>query len=175
MGLSSEFMASSIHTTTLAATALEMDTNGWSLDQTLASMGFPMYFAFDDQGGLAIIGGDFHSIPTENHQQILLDIRRQLISKGFNLHAFVSQNCIYAVESNGQHHSSITREQASKSGKQMLMTQVCTVSGEDIALCTTFNNDEGGYCTNNDSVKESEQHHILWGAATDCSVTFQDM
>ena len=176
MGTSTkEGMATTIHNTTLTMTNIEMDNNNWELEETLSNIGFPMYFAFDRTGNLAVIGFPFCTVPTDTHQAILHDVKRQLVSDGFDFFAFGTQDCIYAVENTGNKHWKEHTEKEVVSGKRMLMTQICDIEGNDVALCTDFKGQEGGFIKDNESVTGSEPHHIIWASATDCHVTYQDL
>jgi len=168
-------MATAIHNTTLTMINSEMESQNWGLEETLGSIGFPMYFAFDKTGSLAVIGCPFAIIPIEQHQAILTDVRKQLISNGFDFHAFATQNCIYAVESTEDRHWENHSEDEITSGKRMIATQICDIDSNETALITDFQGEDGGFVEDNDSVKGQAPNHILWASATGCPITWEQL
>ena len=175
MGSTIQDMASAIHTTTLTMINSEMASNDWSLEETIGAVGFPMYFAFDKTGNLAVIGCPFPIIPIENHQEILADVRKQLIDNGFDFFAFATQNCIMAIESTEDRHwESHSAEEISK-GKRMIATQICDIDSNEKALITDFQGENGGFIEDNESVKGQAPNHILWASATGCPVTWEQL
>lgn len=167
-------MATAIHNTTLHMVNSEMKSNNWGLEETLGAIGFPMYFAFDKAGNLAVIGCPFPIIPIQEHQAILTDVRKQLISNGFEFYAFATQNCIYAVENTDKHFSEHTEDEIT-SGKRMIATQICDIDSKETALITDFKGEDGGFVEDNDSVKGQQPNHILWASATNCPITWEQL
>ena len=166
-------MATAIHNTTLHMVNVEMESNNWCLEETLSNIGFPMYFAFDKSGNLAVINCPFHSIPIEEHQSILTDVRKQLIGNGFQFYAFATQNCIYAIKNTDKHFSEYTQDEIT-SGKRMIATQICDIDSKEKALITDFKGKNGGFIES-DSVKSQAPNHILWASTTGCPITWEQL
>ena len=174
MGSKLRGMATTIHNTTLHMVHAEMESNNWGLEETLGAIGFPMYFAFDKAGNLAVIGCPFPIIPIEEHQAILTDVRKQLISNGFDFYAFATQNCIYAIESTEDRHWESHSVEEIEKGKRMIATQICDIDSKETALITDFQGD-GGFVEDNPSVKGQAPNHILWASATNCPITWEQL
>ena len=175
MGSTTEEMAKTIHKTTLSMVDSEMASNGWGLEETLNTIGFPMYFAFDKAGNLAVIGCPFYNIPMEHHQEILQDVRKQLIGNGFDFYAFATQNCIMAIESTADRHWENHTAEEIMGGKRMIATQICDINSNEKALITDFQGKDGGWIDGNDSVKGQAPNHILWASTTGCNITWEQL